>query len=132
MKPTEKKAFHIGDVLSISTGYLVSPSGIGGVYEILNFMTRDSLYTHQLPRAMDECRPHILRQHPQLAGIDCSGVTPKNIDEQLAAFVAQFGETLEIETLPDEAHEFREPVEELKSMLRPDQTLIVIGKEPRG
>ncbi len=61
------KKFHLGDVLSITTGRLVSSRHIDGVYEILNFMTDDNLFTHQLPRAMGECRPHLLRQFSQLA-----------------------------------------------------------------
>lgn len=51
------KTFHIGDILSVTTSRLVSPSHIDGVYSILNWMTCDNLYTHQLPRAADECAP---------------------------------------------------------------------------
>lgn len=47
----ETKSFHIGDVLSAMTGTLVSPRHIGGVYDVLNWMTGESLMTHQLPRA---------------------------------------------------------------------------------
>jgi len=60
------KNFHLGDVLSVTTGRLLSPKGIGGVYEILNFMTNDNLYTHQLPRAAEECKPFLFSQFPQL------------------------------------------------------------------
>lgn len=48
------KVFHLGQLLSITTSKLVSPVGsspIQGVYEILDFLTKDSLFTHQLPRA---------------------------------------------------------------------------------
>lgn len=31
------KSFHLGDVLSVTTGKLVGPSGIGGVYEVCDF-----------------------------------------------------------------------------------------------
>ena len=61
--------FHIGDVLSITTGKMVSPTGMDGIYKILNFMTGEDLYTHQLPRAMRVCAPHLLQQHPQLAEV---------------------------------------------------------------
>ena len=47
--------FHIGDILSVTTGRLVSPRRMDGVYDILNFMTGDNLFTHQLPRAAREC-----------------------------------------------------------------------------
>jgi len=55
----EKKEFHIGDVLSITHGRLVSPRHMDGIYDILNFMTGD-----QIPRATEECREPLLRQHP--------------------------------------------------------------------
>lgn len=38
------KAFHIGDVLTVTTGRLVSPRHMYGVYEILNFLTGDRLH----------------------------------------------------------------------------------------
>lgn len=60
------KTFHISDVLSITTGRLVSSRHIDGVYDILNFMTGDNLFTHQLPRASRECEPWLRTQFPQL------------------------------------------------------------------
>jgi len=60
------KRFHISDVLSVTTGRLVSYRHMDGVYAILNFLTGDNLFTHQLPRAMDECRPWLRTQFPKL------------------------------------------------------------------
>lgn len=60
------KTFALGDVLSITTGRLVSESHIGGVYQILNWMTRDNLFTHQLSRVRKECAPWLLRWFPEL------------------------------------------------------------------
>jgi hypothetical protein len=40
---------------------------MGGVYEILNHVTGDNLFTHVLPRACRFAAPLILDQHPQLA-----------------------------------------------------------------
>ncbi len=65
----DAREFPLGTVLTISDGRFVDPDGIGGLYEILNFMTGDNLYTHQLPRGMRECKPDLLRQHPVLADI---------------------------------------------------------------
>ena len=36
------------------------------VYDILNHLTGDSLFTHQLPRAAGECRPWLVRWFPEL------------------------------------------------------------------
>ena len=60
------KTFHISDVLSVTTGRLVSSRHMGGIYEILNFLTGDNLFTHQLPRAMKECLPWLRTQFPNL------------------------------------------------------------------
>lgn len=60
------KLFHISDVISITTGRLVSSRHIDGVYDVLNFLTGDDLHTHQLPRASNECLPWLRTQFPVL------------------------------------------------------------------
>jgi hypothetical protein len=60
------KLFHIGDVLSLTTGRLVSPQAMDGVHEILDFLTGNKLWTHQLPRACEECHPWLRSQFPRL------------------------------------------------------------------
>lgn len=64
------KEFPLADVLTITTGKLLSHWHMDGVYEILNFMTGDSLFTHQLPRACDAMQPVLLGQHPWLAALN--------------------------------------------------------------
>lgn len=61
-----KKSFHTLDILSITTGRLVSPDHMDGVYSILGWMTGRNLSTHELPPASDICKPHLLRCFPQL------------------------------------------------------------------
>ena len=60
------KEFSLGDVLSITTGRLLSERRMDGIYDILNWMTGDNLFTHQLPRAAKECKPWLIEQYPQL------------------------------------------------------------------
>jgi hypothetical protein len=60
------KLFHISDVLSVTTGRLVSTRHMDGVYDVLDFLTGDSLFTHQLPRASREYEPWLRTQFPQL------------------------------------------------------------------
>jgi len=40
------------------------------VYDILNYMTDDNLFTHQLPRACRECEPWLKSQYPRLFSSD--------------------------------------------------------------
>lgn len=65
--------FDLGDILSVTTGILVSPRRMDGIYDILNYMTDDSLFTHQLPRAMAECREPMFTQHPELRAVSARG-----------------------------------------------------------
>lgn len=61
-----KKKFHILDVMSITTGRIVSMRHMDGVYDILGFMHDASLFTTQLPSAAEAAKPEIFRQHPAL------------------------------------------------------------------
>lgn len=68
------KMIPLDQILSITTGRLVSRTHMDGVYDILNYMTGDEtglnkLFTHQLPRAAEACAPALLEQHPWLREI---------------------------------------------------------------
>jgi hypothetical protein len=77
--------FPTEDILSVATGCLCGT--IGGVYEVCNFMTRDNLYTHQLPRA----------------------------SKFLEEWYRQFGSELDL--LPAEGWQSKNPVAELGEMM---------------
>lgn len=121
----EQKLFHLGDILSITTGALVSKRHMEGVYDILNFMTRDNLFTHQLGRAANECKPALLAQHPQLAAITGDGITPENFKEWIEAQCSEFGEELMVQQLPEHAHEVIDPMSELAEKVHPDKIVTV-------
>jgi len=123
------KLFHLGDVLSITTGKLVSKRHVDGIYDILNFMTRDNLYTHQLPRARRECAPVLLTQHPQLAAVTGDEVTPENFKAWLEDQCAEFGEELLVAQMPEHAHEFIDPVNELVEKVHPDKVITIYGHD---
>jgi hypothetical protein len=120
---TETAQFHIGTILSITDGHLVSPDHVGGVYKILNHMTGDDLMTHQLPRASRECEANLREQHPDLAAI----VVPDGLDsrEKVAPLIEQYGETREVLPLPASDHTTIGPLTEL-AMMRPDGGVLVV------
>jgi hypothetical protein len=68
--PEETREFHIGDILSVTSGLLISLRHVDGIYDLLGWMTRDTLWTHQLPRASDECAPMLREWFPDLAAIE--------------------------------------------------------------
>lgn len=124
---SETKEFHLGDILSITTGCLVSKRHIDGVYDILNWMTGESLYTHQLPRVIREAGPVLLAYHPHLSAIEIAELAPEAVEGWLAEQVAKFGETLPVPKLNEEQHERIDPFSELAEVIHPDR-IIVIGQ----
>lgn len=110
--------FALGDILSITTGCLVSRRRIHGMYDILNFMVDGNLYTHQLTRASKFCRPALLEQHPQLKGV----LVPDKFEgedhvwEWLTEQELTYGETLAVKPLSAGVYTHIDPIEELVSM----------------
>lgn len=111
------QSFHLGDVLSITTGRLLSPEGMAGVYRILNHMTGRELYTHQLPRAADACAPVLLERFPQLADIELPEITPENLDQALGNLAGRFGESFEVPVLPAGSFDTGCPASDLRNAL---------------
>jgi len=122
--------FHLGDLLTVTSGRLMSPSGVDGAYAILTFMTQDTLSTHQLPRAARECKPHLVEMYPWLAEIELSEVTPDNWRAVLDILVNQYGVMHEVKTLTPREHIFMDPIMELGEMVG-DKPIIIanIGDE---
>ena len=119
------KGFHLGDILSITTGVLVSPDGIGGVYNILNYMTGESLFTHQLGRAAKKCKPFLDKQFPQLTDANTDGITSENWRERIDALVKQYGKMFDVEPLPKGAYTYVDPITEAEAMVGKDRVIVV-------
>ncbi|EKE13278.1 MAG: hypothetical protein ACD_13C00045G0002 [uncultured bacterium] len=94
------KKFHLGDILSITTDQLVSPSRMGGVYNILNFMTGHDLMTHLLPHAIEECQSYLLDAMPWLKEIDTSGLNEENYEEWMDEMIKKYGEYHDVSPIP--------------------------------
>jgi hypothetical protein len=117
--------FDLGDILTITTGRLVALRGMDAIYDILNFMTGDNLFTHQLPRGMQECAPYLLRQHPQLAAVTEDELGPENYAANLVKWKQRFGETLPVAKIPMDDHTRKDPLVELYEMVG-DKPIIVV------
>ena len=121
------RVFTHGQVLSVTTDKLLCE--IGGVYEILNYMTDDNLFTHQLPRASRECAPHLKKQFPQLAAINADTVNRDNWAVWLHDQVLEHGNEFAVEKLPKYAHEFIDPMSELAEKVHPSKIITVGVKD---
>lgn len=60
-----KETFTLGQVLTVTTTRLVCD--IDDLYKILSHITGDSIYTHQIPRALRFAGPLLIAAHPELA-----------------------------------------------------------------
>jgi hypothetical protein len=67
---SDNRRFDLADILSVTTGMLLSHRHVDGLYDLMGYMTGESLMTHQLPRAMDACKPELERQMPWLSGLE--------------------------------------------------------------
>ena len=119
------KDFPTGDVLSMVTGYLVSD--IRGVYQVLNWMTGESVYTHQLPRIGREAAPVVLAAHPELAAAyqEAKQVNSDNWRQWLATWVERYGPTISVPKFNEDQHERIDPLSELAEKVHPDKIIVI-------
>jgi hypothetical protein len=130
--------FDLGDILSITTCRLVSLRHIEGVYDILNYMTGDDLFAHQLPRASRECASWLVRQHPALATVTEADLAELDrlcdadmgdkvapVAKWLTAMKTRYGESLPISPIPRDDHERKDPIAELREMVGSDKTIVI-------
>lgn len=102
------------EALTITMGTLMVD--ISRVYELLNFVMTDNLYTHQLPRAARESREHLRAQMPQLAAfIDGNQCTPETWKQYLAKAICECGDEFEITPLDNSTHV--DPISEMVAMM---------------
>lgn len=126
-RPTdESRDFDLGDILSVTTGRLVSPRHMTGLYDILRFMTGEDIYTHQIPRVIKEASPVLLKMHPQLATVDAeANINPGNIDVWLTQQKMLFGDQLPVPKLNADEHECIDPLSELAEKVHLDRVVVV-------
>lgn len=140
------KQFHISDVLSVTTGRLVSTRHIDGIYDILGFLTGNTgLFTHQLPRAMDEVEPCLRSQYPQLfpddpkmvvllskLDADVKGGDQKTIcNSWVKAVQVTYGlpEMLNLNPMREGEHEFINPIQELVDKIGAEKVMVMEVEE---
>jgi hypothetical protein len=120
------QTFHLGDLLSITTGVLVSPSRMDGVQEILQFLTGEPLWTHQLPRAREECVPALVRQFPFLAEIKAPKFEgAEHAERWLDEQCEKYGTYFEVAPMDPADHTSINPLAEI-TMIAPAASVIVV------
>jgi hypothetical protein len=130
---TDNRLYPLADILSTTTGRLLSRRHMDGIYDLLSFMTGESLMTHQLPRAVDSCGPALLAQHPQLVDVaPPQDIDPPDLMAWLANAEREHGAQLPVTPLSAGAWEHRNPIEELCDMVGSERVYIapVDGEQP--
>ena len=120
------REFPIADVLTVVTGKMLVED-FGRVYEILNYMTGDDLYTHQLPDASTVCALELLHQYAALASVNYLAryITPENWSDKFADMKAMLGwETLAVAPLPEGVWRKHDPLADLVRMILPEKIII--------
>lgn len=121
----ETKLFSTDKVMSIVTGVLVCE--MIGVYEVLNWMTGESLFTHQLPRVCREAVPVILAAHPHLQSAvdEAEQVNGDNYQSWVNTWIDRFGPEIAIPTMTTDQHQRIDPLSELAGKVHPDDIIVV-------
>jgi hypothetical protein len=123
---TETKDFPTADVLSTITGYLMSED-IGGVYLVCNWMTGESVFTHQLPRIGREAQAFMVRLRPDLleAVTEAANVNRENWRRWLAIWIERYGPTISVPKFDAADHERIDPLSELAEKVHPSKIIVV-------
>ena len=98
------KAFHISDVLSVTTGVLLTDRHMEGVQEVFDHMVGFNTFTHELPTLFDPVAAEIFRQYHEMEWV----VVPEWVDREveIPAFIAEcearFGRMISLEQMAEQ------------------------------
>jgi len=92
-------------------------------------MTGDNLFTHQLPRASDECKPSLVALYPwsdcieeckdltkRLDGVENAERREQIVDGWVLEQADKYGLMILVHPLPDRKHLHIDPIKELEMM----------------
>lgn len=124
---SETKPFPTADVLSAITGRLVSERHMDAIYEVLNFMTGESLFTHQLPRVGREAAKVLVAHQPDLAAAieEADQVNPQNWRGWAARWVKRYGPTISVPTMTADQHRRVDAIAEAVEMVGEEKVVVV-------
>lgn len=114
------------DLVTVTSGTLLCPDGMDGLYRVLNGLTGDSLFTHQLPAAAETMAPVLLEQHPWLSSV----VVPEGMSvDEVHAWVEwgslEYGVEFEVTPAP-ERWGSHDPLQELVDRVGAERVIPVV------
>ncbi len=100
MKGKIKRKFPLADILSLTTGTIVSERHVFGIYDILRYMTHRYQTSWEFSAEIFKiCRKEILRQHPALSEIKISEIEERESENWLQKQYLRFGKEIAIAPL---------------------------------
>lgn len=113
------KTFHLGDLLSVTTGTLLAPTKMRGVTALLQHLTGVKLDVHQLLPASDVCAPLMIADRPWLAGLQPpEGADRQDLVSWISWAVAEHGEWHEMDSYPPNVWGEHDSFTDLLNVLR--------------
>lgn len=89
-----EREFALGDILSVTTGIVVSRDGFQGVMRVMGFLY-EGIGTIAMAMMAEPCKQALLAQHPQLASVSARDLNPGDDAESwLREQESIFGSTL--------------------------------------
>ncbi len=131
MEDWETKLFHVADILSVTSGRLVSPRGIVGVFDLLDWLTGTMLMRHELPEAIHHCRPGLLKQFPALQKADCYAAAPSLAKEWLESAEEIYGTWHRVKRTEEMNYPDRNPNELLQDYIRPKWGTVLVEESQK-
>ena len=112
MPENNERTFDLGSVLTVTTGRLFTE--MDNVYDILNYLSNDNIFTHQIPRVMKAAQPYVLARYPQLEGVGQDVVINgwEDVKTFLDSQKAVLGDSFALSPMPREMCEHIDPIEE--------------------
>jgi len=117
-----ERMFPLPVVLTLTTGRFLCAT-LGELFEALEYLTGDSLMTHQLPRGIKVCGPYALAAHPKLRGAEpAPGASIGAVAHFLCQAEREHGRELPLSPLPEGAWTTMDPLTELADMRDREET----------
>ena len=112
MTENNERTFDLGSVLTVTTRRLFTD--MDSLYDILNYLSNDIIFTHQIPRVLKAAQPYVLARYPQLIGVG-QDVVIDGLEDAKAFLDSQkavLGDSFALSPMPREMCEHIDPIEE--------------------
>src|SRR5690348_146406 len=97
----KKRMFHIGDVLSVTTGYVVACRGLPAIHQLQDYMAARPLSTEDRIQYAGAIRQQLLDQFPEFTGFSDDDIPPSELlGVWLERRAREFGEYVYVHRLP--------------------------------